>query len=140
MKPVSPDLTRRTGTEIDVSVREDAIRETVQAEMRETFGEWEFQVQLCRDLKAQPIEDPTVEWKEDEAPFVTVANVVAAPQDSWSDRKVKTVDEEMRFSVWTGLADHRPLGGINRARKQTYQHSARFRAQFNGCPFHEPQP
>ncbi|BCH61861.1 catalase (plasmid) [Agrobacterium vitis] len=139
LKPVSPDLTKRTGTEIDVSVREDAIRETVQAEMQDTQGEWEFQVQLCRDVDAQPIEDPTVEWKEDEAPFVTVAIVTSMPQDSWSDTKVQKVDEEMRFSVWTGLADHQPLGGINRVRKDTYQHSAEFRAKFNGCPFHEPR-
>lgn len=139
LKPISPDLTKRTGTEIDASIREDAIRETVQAEMQTTVGEWEFQVQLCRDVEAQPIEDPTVEWKEDEAPFVTVATVTAAPQDSWSDAKVQKVDEEMRFSVWTGLADHQPLGSINRARKDTYRHSADFRSKFNGCPFHEPR-
>lgn len=138
LKPVSPDLTKRTGTEIDVSVREDAIRETVQAEMQETHGVWEFQVQLCRDLEKQPIEDPTVEWKEDDAPFVTVATITAHPQDSWSDEKVQKVDEEMRFSIWTGLTDHQPLGNINRARKDTYRHSAEFRAKFNGCPFHEP--
>jgi catalase len=139
LKPVSPDLTKRTGTEIDVSVRENAIRETVQAEMQETFGEWEFQVQLCGDIEAQPIEDPTVEWKEDEAPFVTVATITATPQDSWSDANVQKVNEEMRFSVWTGLLDHQPLGSINRARKDTYLRSAQFRAKFNGCPFHEPR-
>ncbi len=27
---------------------------------------------------------------------------------------VQAVDEKMRFSVWTGLAAHRPLGNINR--------------------------
>jgi catalase len=139
LKPVSLDLTKRTGTEIDTSVRDDAIRETVQAEMQQTQGRWEFQVQLCRDVEEQPIEDATVEWKEEDAPFVTVATISAAPQDSWSDANVQKVDEEMRFSVWTGLADHQPLGSINRARKQTYQHSAEFRAKFNGCPFHEPQ-
>jgi catalase len=139
VKPISPDLTKRTGTLIDASVRENAIRETVQAEMQETRGVWEFQVQLCLNTDAQPIEDPTVEWKEDEAPFVTVATLTAGPQDSWSDAKVQKVDEEMRFSIWTGLADHQPLGGINRVRKETYQYSAEFRAKFNGCPFHEPQ-
>lgn len=138
LKPVSPDLTKRTDTIIDTSVRENAIRETVQAEMQETNGRWEFQVQLCRDLEKQPIEDPTVEWKEEDAPFVTVATVTAAPQDSWSDMNVQKVDEQMRFSVWTGLDAHRPLGNINRARKAPYRHSANFRARFNGCPLHEP--
>lgn len=138
LKPTSPDLTRRTGEEIDARERENAIRETVQAEMRSTHGAWEFQVQLCRNLDAQPVEDPTVEWKEDEAPFVTVATVTALPQDSWRQDQVHKVDEEFRFSVWTGLTAHQPLGSINRARKETYRHSAEFRASFNGCPFHEP--
>ena len=138
LKPISPDLTKRTDTLIDASVQENAIRETVQAEMQETHGVWEFQVQLCRNLQQQPIEDPTVEWKEEDAPFVTVATVTAMPQDSWSDANVQKVDEEMRFSVWTGLEAHQPLGNINRARKDTYRHSAEFRARFNGCPFHEP--
>ncbi|MFK0332757.1 catalase family protein [Rhizobium sp. NPDC090275] len=138
LKPVSPDLTKRTDTIIDASVRDNAIRETVQAEMHETTGVWEFQVQLCRNINEQPIEDPTVEWKEKDSPFFTVATVTAMPQDSWSDANVQKVDEEMRFSVWTGLAAHQPLGNINRARKDPYRHSAEFRARFNGCPFHEP--
>ncbi|TCR00559.1 catalase family protein [Neorhizobium sp. JUb45] len=139
LKPVSPDLTALTGKIIDTSVREDAIRETVQAEMLTTRAVWEFQVQLCCDTEKQPIEDPTVEWSEDDAPFVTVATVTAEPQDSWNDDKVRTVDEEMRFSVWTGLAAHQPLGNINRARRSAYQHSADFRQAFNRCPMHEPQ-
>jgi len=139
LKPVSVGLTELIGREIDTSVSDDAIRETVQAEMRDIRGEWEFQVQLCRNIDDQPIEDPTVEWDEKEAPFVTVAIVSAAPQDSWSDEKVREVDEQMRFSVWTGLAAHQPLGNINRARKVPYEHSAEFRQSFNHCPIHEPR-
>lgn len=139
LKPVSRDLTELTGKTIDASVREDAIRETVRAEMQNIDAVWEFQVQLCRDLEKQPIEDPTVEWKEDDAPFVTVATVSAGPQDSWSDEKVQAVDEGMRFSVWTGIDAHRPLGNINRARKSAYRHSSDFRQRFNGCPIHEPR-
>ena len=90
-------------------------------------------------FRSQPIEDPTVEWKEEEAPFQTVATLTAVPQDSWSPAKVQAVNEEMRFSVWTGLEAHRPLGSINRARNEPYRHSAEFRARFNGCPFHEPR-
>ncbi|KAA3513127.1 catalase family protein [Agrobacterium rosae] len=139
LKPVAHGLVELTGREIDTSIGDNAIRDTVQAEMRDTAGEWLFQVQLCRYLEKQPIEDPTVEWDEQDAPFITVAKVSAAPQDSWSDDNVRKVDEEMRFSVWTGLAAHRPLGNINRARKDTYQHSSQFRAGFNRCPIHEPQ-
>lgn len=138
LAPITPDLVRLDGKEIDASERPDAIRETVQAEMRGIDAAWELRVQLCRDVERQPIEDATVEWDEEEAPFRGVAILRAKPQDSWDPARVRRVDEEMRFSVWTGLEAHRPLGNINRARQKTYEHSAQFRAKFNRCPMHEP--
>jgi hypothetical protein len=136
--PVSPDLTVLRGSAIEASGRPDAIRETVQTEMQGADGVWEFRVQLCRDLDVQPVEDPTVLWEEEHSPYQTVAILHARAQDSWEPAQVERVDEAMRFSVWTGLAAHRPLGNINRARKATYEHSAAFRARTNGCPIHEP--
>ena len=138
LAPVSPNLMELTGREIDASGNENAIRDTVRAEMADIRGRWELRVQLCRDLDRQPVEDPTVEWNEDEAPFRTVATITVEPQDSWSPERVQSVEEEMRFGIWTGLAAHQPLGNINRARKAPYEHSAQFRERFNGCPIHEP--
>ena len=138
VEPVSPSLTELTGNKIDASGRPDAIRETVQEEMRGTDGQWAFRVQLCRDLERQPVEDPTVEWKEDEAPFQRVGTITVRAQDSWDAQRVEAVDEKMRFSIWTGLAAHQPLGNVNRARRQAYRHSATFRETFNKCPIHEP--
>ena len=138
LRPVSPELTARTGTEIDASGRPNAIRETVQSEMAGLAGAWEFRVQLCRDLERQPVEDPTVAWDEAASPFQRVGLIRVEPQDSWDAARVQAVDEGMRFSVWTGLAAHRPLGNINRARNAPYRHSAQFRERFNGCPIHEP--
>jgi catalase len=136
--PVSSDLTSRTKQEIDGSEERDIIRTTLQGEMQLLDGVWELRVQLCRDLEKQPIEDPTVEWKEADAPFQTVATIHVGRQDSWDAGQVQKVNEEMRFSPWIGLAAHRPLGNINRARKAPYEHSAEYRARFNGCPIHEP--
>lgn len=136
--PVSSSLTEHTGQVIDASDRPNAIRETVRQEMQAIDGIWEFRVQLCRDLDKQPVEDPTVKWDEADAPFQRVATIHVRPQDSWNPEIVQAVDEEMRFSVWTGIAAHQPLGNINRARRAPYRHSAEYRARFNGCPFHEP--
>ena len=138
LRPLSPGLTALTGTSIDTKGRPNAIREMLREEMTAIDGEWAFEVQLQRDADKQPIEDASVEWKEDEAPFVQVATLRMPAQDSWDEGKVNAVDEGMRFSVWTGLAAHRPLGNINRARRDTYRHSADFRAATNGCPLHEP--
>lgn len=136
--PASPDLQKLTGTEIDASDNPDAIRHTVQREMQGIVAVWDFRVQLCRDLEKQPVEDPTVEWKEEDAPPQKVATITVGYQDSWDKERVKQVDEEMCFSIWTGLAAHQPLGNINRARNEPYKHSSNFRERFNRCPIHEP--
>ena len=136
--PVAAELMQLTGREIDASHDPDAIRNAVRTEMRAIEGVWDFRVQLCRDLDAQPVEDPTVPWDEEAYPFQSVGTIRVAPQDSWAADKVRAVDEEMRFSVWTCIEAHRPLGNINRARRDTYRHSADFRQNFNRCPIHEP--
>jgi catalase len=136
--PVSENLKSLTKKEIDATDRPNAIRQNVEGEMLVTDGVWELRVQLCRDLEKQPIEDSTVEWKEEDSPFQTVATIHAGRQDSWDAAKLQKVDEEMRFSPWIGLVAHRPLGNINRARKEPYEHSAEYRARFNRCPIHEP--
>jgi catalase len=138
LRPLSPALTALTGEIIDTKDRPDGIRETVREEYAGIDGEWAFEVQLCRDIDKQPVEDPTVEWKEADAPFVQVATLRVPRQDSWDAAAVQQVNEEMRFSVWTGLAAHQPLGDVNRARRDTYRHSADFRAAANRCPIHEP--
>lgn len=138
LRPVSPALTALTGTKIDTKDRPDGIRETVTQDMANIDGEWAFEVQLCRDLDKQPVEDPTVEWKEEDTPFVQVATLRLSRQNAWETERVHKVTDETRFSPWTGLAAHQPLGNVNRARRETYRHSAQFRASANRCPIHEP--
>lgn len=138
LRPASPTQKTLTGKTIAIDGRDNAIHEEVQRELKTMEASWEFCVQLCRDLEAQPVEDPTTEWKEDASPWLRVGIVYVPPQDSWDPAQVQQIDEATRFSVWTGLAAHQPLGNINRARRETYRHSADFRASFNGCPYHEP--
>ena len=138
LRPIAPAMTALTGETIDTAGDRDAIRHRLREEMREIDVEWEFRVQLARDLERQPVEDATVEWDEAEAPWQRVGIVRAARQDSWDADRVEEANERLRFSVWTGLAAHRPLGNINRARRDTYRHSADFRERANGCPIHEP--
>lgn len=138
LRPLSPALVALTGAKIDTRDHPDGIRETVRRDAAVIDGEWAFEVQLCRDLEKQPVEDPTVEWKQEDSPFVQVATLRLPRQDSWEPARVQRVNEGCRFSPWTGLAAHQPLGNINRARRETYEHSAEFRAGANRCPIHEP--
>lgn len=132
--PLSPSLTAFTGRIVDTSGRPDGLRETIREDAATLTGEWAFEVQLARDMAKQPIEDASVEWQEEDAPFVQVATLRVEPQDSWSNDKVQRIDEALHFSPWNGLAAHQPLGGINRARRRAYRHSSDFRVKVNGCP------
>ena len=123
---------------INASGRPDAIREAMNELLIEQGGTWEFRVQLCTDLEKMPIEDATVVWDEDESPFRTVATLQVEPQIAWQAGASDRTEDALSFSPWHGLAAHQPLGGVNRARKDTYQFSTDYRAKFNGCPIHEP--
>lgn len=137
--PVSPGLTKLTGSTVATSGRPDALREAVNEELIEHGGTWELRVQLCRDLDKQPVEDATIEWKQADSPFQTVATLEVEPQLGWAPMESGRTDDALAYNIWHGLAAHQPLGNINRARKDPYQRSADFRGRTNGCPMHEPK-
>ncbi|MEB0129378.1 catalase family protein [Pseudomonas sp. CCI2.4] len=137
--PVSPELTALTDKEVDVADKPDGLREAVQDFFSSNGGTWEVRIQLATNLEKMPIEDASVQWPEDVSPFIAVARIDVPKQQSWSKRREADIDEGMAFSPWHGLEAHRPLGGIMRARKPSYELSSRFRSQRNGCPIHEPR-
>ncbi len=73
---------------------------------------YDVALQFFVEESVTPIENPTVAWPESQSPFVTVARLTLASADADV--------EGMRFDPWGGLADHRPLGEIMRARKSAY--------------------
>ncbi len=135
--PVSPHLAELTGDRVNTSDRPDALREVIGETIIEQGGTWELRVQLSTDLDTMPVEDATVEWDEKVSPYRTVARITVEPQMSMGTDLASEVDEQTFFSPWHGLAAHRPLGSVNRARRQAYEMSADFRAKFNGCPMHD---
>lgn len=137
LKPTGEIATWEAET-IDASGRPDAIREAMNELLNEQGGTWELQVQLCTDLETMPVEDPTVVWDEEASPFRTIATLKVEPQPAWAYGASEKTEDALSFSPWHGLAAHRPLGGVNRARKSTYEYSADYRGKFNGCPVHEP--
>ena len=95
---------------------------------------WDVKVQLCVDPEMMPIEDASVEWPEELSPYITVARLVAAPQDAYSAARRLYVDEILSFNPWHALEAHRPPGNIMRARKKAYAASSQFRHATNGSP------
>ena len=136
--PVAPALTALTGASLNVNGKPNGLREAVSEFFRAHEGVWELRAQLLTDRETMPVEDASKPWPEEASPYVPVARITIAPQESWSDEKVRRLDDGLAFSPWHGLAAHRPLGSVMRARRAVYPSSAGFRAEHNGCPIHAP--
>lgn len=98
---------------------------------------WDFRVQLCRNLDRMPIEDAATAWSERDSPWQTVASLIIPPQPAWS-AEAEEQERRLAFSPWNAVVEHRPLGGVNRARREVMARSREFRSTFNGCPISEP--
>lgn len=90
---------------------------------------YDFRVQFFRDEATTPIEDASKEWREQDAPFVTVARLTLAPQspESPRGRRVAEFVEKLSFDPWHATEDLRPLGNMMRARNAAYRLSTQER-------------
>ena len=119
--PTSPRKSQMPATLTDTYLR-DALRERL-GEAEATF---DLMIQFQVDSRRTPIEDATVEWKEKDAPYHRVAHI-RIPRQGFEDAGRMTRCEQMAFNPWHCLADHRPLGSMNRARREIYLAMAEFR-------------
>lgn len=110
----------------------DRLRENLLATLESDSACFLFQAQLRKG--SMPVEDPTIEWSETESPFRTVAKITIPAQKPVQGEAC----EVMSFNPWNGLAAHRPLGGISRARKEVYQAISRLRHDLNRQRRDEP--
>jgi len=87
--------------------------------------QFKLQLQFFVDEARTPIEDASIDWPEDLAPYVTVGVLTLPPQDAQSaeGRELAATIEAAAFDPWCALMDHRPLGEVMRARKVVYYQS-----------------
>jgi Catalase len=137
--PISAELTALIQAPLNVNSVRNGLREAVVEFFKKNGGVWEVQAQLCTDLELMPIENAAVVWPEKTSPYRRIARIRVKPQVAWSEARSSAVDDGMSFSPWHGLAAHRPLGGIMRARKAVYEMAKKFRAEKNGREIEEPR-
>jgi hypothetical protein len=101
--------------------------------------------EACMELLVQPrtsssmdVEDSRIEWKEAQAPFYPVATI-RIPQQVFDTPEQNVFCENLSFSPWHALPDHKPLGVTNRLRKIIYEHISRVRHQMNQAKEKEPR-
>jgi hypothetical protein len=66
-----------------------------------------------------PLENASVEWPERLSPFIRVATL-RIPVQQFDSAGQLAFAENLSYNPWHCIADHRPLGNQNRARKTIY--------------------
>lgn len=87
---------------------------------------FDFSIQFQTDGRTMPIEDASVEWKEQDSPYILVARI-RIPRQRLDAPERETACEQVVFNPWHSLREHRPLGNFNRARRDIYHAMASFR-------------
>ena len=115
----------------------DYLRLAMVRQLQGSEAIFDFAVQLQTDAEAMPIEDPGCEWPEDRSPFRKLATIRMAAQDFDTPER-RELGENLSFTPWHALPEHRPLGGVNRARRVVYEAISKYRHTCNQQPRSEP--
>jgi Dyp-type peroxidase family len=88
---------------------------------------FDFTVQFQEDPVLMPIEDASIIWR---SPETTVATLRIARQQFDTPERDRMA-RELTVNPWHTIAEHRPLGNQNRARRTIYYETARVRQRIN---------
>ncbi|MFW9081175.1 catalase family protein [Pseudomonas sp. P2757] len=89
-----------------------------------------LQIQRQDAHKFMPIEDTSIEWREQDSTFETVARITLPAQD-FDTPALNLQCDNLSFNPWFGIDAHRPIGGINRLRKAVYEAVSDYRHSRN---------
>ena len=138
VKPTKASTKKVTRREVDLVAHNEAIRPLIINEIREHDYMFEVQIQLCRNLKKQPINEITTEWRESDAPFVTVARLTIPCQEVPDDGHFEIM-ENLSFTPFRCLAENRPIGNLQQSRLKAYQVASKTRHKLNHVKRQEPK-
>jgi hypothetical protein len=99
---------------------EDALTQALGAGLQSAAALFDFKVQKQTDPVAMPVEDVSIEWNEGDSVPVTVAMLSIPPQHVDGSGELAARCESLSFNPWHALAEHRPIGGMNRLRRLVY--------------------
>ncbi|MEA2080945.1 MAG: catalase family protein [Pseudomonadota bacterium] len=122
---------------IPANPSDNFLREAMIRQLGQRDAVFDFCVQFQKDPEHMPVEDPGKLWDESESPFRKVATI-KIPQQAFTTIERDELGENLSFTPWHALPQHRPLGGINRARKVIYDLISTFRHNENDQPRREP--
>lgn len=107
------------------------LRQNLATHLGEEKACFRFNLHLQNPLEDMPVEEPTKAWPDAR---VVQAATITIPEQTFDTPLQNDFCENMSFSPWHGLKEHRPLGAINRVRKAVYEEISLYRHMRNVCP------
>lgn len=138
VKPTKASVRKILQRKINRDLHDEAIRLSILDEIRKHDFEYDVQIQLCRNLDDQPINEITDEWKEKDAPFVTVAKL-RIPQQKVPDDGNFDIMENLSFTPFRCPEQNRPIGNLQHSRLRAYEAASKLRHKLNGVKREEPR-
>ncbi len=120
------------------SLTKNYLRDVMSEQLETEDACFDVMVQFQTDPNTMPIEDATIRWDETASPFQKVAQIVI-PKQSFESEKQMAFCENLSMTPWHSSVEQRPLGSINRARKNVYREISKFRHEKNSAPRQEPR-
>ena len=102
-------------------------------EAGERMAVFDFAVQVRESATPEDVEDASRYWRRPDDAVVRLARV-EIPSQAFLAAKQTIAGENMSFSPWHCLKEHRPLGGLNRMRLAVYRASLCARHRLNTIP------
>lgn len=115
----------------------DSSDSSLRDSLRETLKQGELKLELCvqsRGLADLPTEDARVDWA---VTAERIATLTLHPE-GFDTPEQERFGEGLSFNPWNALEAHRPLGGLNRARRVVYRAVYELRSALNRRPLVEP--
>jgi hypothetical protein len=99
--------------------------------------EFDILLQVQTDPHLMPIENNAVFWPTRLSPRVPAA-VLRIPQQKFDSPEQLAFAGILSYNPWHSLAEHRPLGNQNRARRRMYKQLSTLRQTMNHAEHYEP--
>lgn len=111
------------------------LTDNMQNHLNHHIATFDFVVQLKKH--GMPVEDASVEWNVVDSPYIKVAEIVIEKQNFNTSARYYLA-ENLSFSPGHSLIEHKPIGGLNRARTKIYNEISIFRHSKNNEVLIEP--
>jgi len=133
LKPDAHEKSKVPGNPSDNYLREAMVKTLSEQEVC-----FDFMIQFQTDSHKMPIENASVVWPEKLSPYIKVATL-RIPAQKFDSPEQLAFARNLSINPWHCIAEHRPLGNQNRARKTIYLETSKARQSMNGDKRIEPR-